>query len=96
MQYHTDPVGQLIMRLHTVRDDLVFLNKIGEVPDVNTYGNVGEEIRKLIFTTEGVFTRHIDRVEDAGIIIAKHADGALVFFPMSGKSIIFPLASTEE
>lgn len=72
--YNADAVGNLIALLRTVDDDIRFLKSVGVEPTIADYPTLQEKVFKLLFTTSGDFTQHVDRVEKAGYIVCKIRD----------------------
>lgn len=92
-----DPVGKLIQQLQVVRDDIAFLGRVGQTPDINEYPEMKEALQRLIFTPSGKFTPHIHRLEKAGFLIALVRGTIYIHFEQTGNMLSFSLdASSRE
>ena len=84
-----DPVGKLIQQLQVVRDDITFLERVGQTPDINQYPEMQEALQRLIFTPSGKFTPHIHRLEKAGFLIAMVRGTIYIYFEQTGGRLSF-------
>lgn len=89
--FKKDPVGLLITHLQTVRDDMVFLTRIGDVPTPELYPELFDRIKRLLITPQRKFTTHIQRVEDAGFLMAIVSGKLFIRFTQTNQTLSFTL-----
>lgn len=85
-----DPVGALIRHLQVVRDDQAFMRKTGQRVTIDDYEGVKEKINSLILTHDGKFTRHINRVEQAGFYITLFDGVVTIYFVQTQNVLSYP------
>ena len=90
-----DPIGRLIAQLHAIRDDIEYLKKVGKTPTIDDYPEAKKGLLTLVVPRKGVFTKHIDRVERAGIYIVSTDDVVSMYFPLTRGTLSFTRPTAE-